>query len=72
MGIDNYMTPYEAAHRWKISYYKINRVLANRSYIQKDLDNKTLKYFQIPDSKRCYWVIHIRAMERWYGPEPKY
>ena len=71
MGIDDYMTPCEAAYRWKISYYKINRVLANRSCIQQELDNKTVKCFQPPNSKRLYWVIHVKAMERWYGPEPK-
>lgn len=70
MGIDDYMTVVEAAYRWQVSSYKLNRMLKDEKAVQELLNHKLLKSFQLDGSSRIYWIIHVKAMERWYGPEP--
>ena len=71
MGINDYMTVSEAAYRWQISSYKLNRMLKDEKAVQELIDHKLLKKFQLEGSTRIYWIIHVKAMEMWYGPEAK-
>ena len=63
------MTVAEAAYRWQVSSYKLNRLLKDEKAVQELIDHKLLKKFQLEGSTRIYWVIHVKAMEIWYGPE---
>lgn len=73
MDINNYMSPAEAAHRWGLS---INTVRANlkwnrRPELAKEVEQGLLKPFTPPEGKSATWIISVKAMEKWYGPEPK-
>ena len=71
--IDDYMSPAEAAFRWGLS---INTVRANlkwnrRPELKYEIEQGLLKSFTPPNGANATWIISVKAMEKWYGKEPK-
>lgn len=73
MEIDNYMTPSEASYRWGIPERTLREkfVMSRREHlIKEEINQGLIKYFVKPEGKRGEWIISVKAMEKWYGPEP--
>lgn len=74
MEINNYMTPAEAAFRWGIPERTLREkfIMSRREHlIKEEISQGLIKYFVKPEGKRGEWIISVKAMEKWYGPEPK-
>lgn len=76
MTINDYMTITEAAQRWGKSLDTLRDRLKGRSASAlKDLEylkaNGLVKRFVATNAKRGEWILHVGAMEYWYGPENK-
>ncbi|WP_338657344.1 DNA-binding protein (plasmid) [Sporosarcina psychrophila] len=69
-NINDYMTPEEAAHRWRIPpetvKNKTKPSTANQEEIEQMIKNGLIKYFQKPGGKRKEWIISTAAMEFWF------
>lgn len=74
MDINNYMSPTEAAYRWNLPVKTVREKLnADRRPIalEQEIKDGLIKGFTLPEGKSTTWIISVRAMEKWYGPEPK-
>lgn len=71
--IYNYMSVSEAAYRWNINERTLKEKLniKRRPSLKEELEEGVVKYFKAPNSKKGNWIISIKAMEKWYGPEPR-
>lgn len=74
MEIDNYMSPTEAAHRWNLPVKTVREKLNTKrraSALEEEIKEGLLKGFIPPEGKSTTWIISVKAMEKWYGTEPK-
>ena len=71
--IKDYMSPAEAAYRWDLSINTLRqRLNINRHpSLKEDINENLVKGFTLPEGKSITWIISVKAMEKWYGPEPE-
>lgn len=70
MGIEKYMTVYEATSRWAISRYRLESKLSNDYITQKAINHKILKVYKDSEYAKKNWVISNEFMELFFGKEP--
>lgn len=69
-GIENYMSPNEAAYRWGINQETVKNKLKpslNKKEIDEMEKKGLIKSFVRPGGKRREWIITSDAMKHWFG-----